>query len=167
VLVVLLSVAAVHGVNGFSSGAPIDLCVTLTPQHRTSPQMAPSPHIVDLSDFNITEDEDGHMTIYYTPDTTYASKFCHVLMLHPLHWLSCVVTLVATGVGMFSDIFRGFLLQGRMYADDTVVGTFMPPPQGALYRLSSCVRNDVSSIILLVVVFHHDNVELSDTQQCS
>jgi len=168
VLVVLLSVAAVHSVNGLSSGAPRDACVALTPQHNgNQPQITPSPHIVDLSDFNITEDEDGNITIYYTPDTMYASKFCHVLMLHPLHWLSCVVTLVATGEGMFSDVFRGFLLQGRMYADDTVVGTFMPPPQGALYRLSSCVRNDVSSTILLVVVFHHDNVGLSDSQQWS
>ena len=48
---------------------------------------------------------------------------------------------------MFSDVFRGFLLQGRTYADDTVVGTFMAPPLGALYRLSSCARSDVSIII--------------------
>ena len=45
---------------------------------------------------------------------------------------------------MFSDVFRGFLLQGRAYADDSVVGTFMAPPPEALYQLSSCQRSDVS-----------------------
>ena len=45
---------------------------------------------------------------------------------------------------MFSDVFRGFLLQGRAYADDSVVGTFMSPPPEALYQLSSCQRSDVS-----------------------
>ena len=55
-----------------------------------------------------------------------------------------IVTLEATGEGMFSDIFRGFLLQGRAYADDRVVGAFMDPPTEALYRLSSCQRSDVS-----------------------
>ena len=45
---------------------------------------------------------------------------------------------------MFSDVYRGFLLQGRAYADDSVVGTFVPPSPGDLYRLSSCVRSDVS-----------------------
>ncbi|XP_065899957.1 putative defense protein [Dysidea avara] len=127
VLAILLSVAAVHRVSSRSGGAPLDACVTLTPQHGGNlPQMTPSPHVVDLSDFNITEDEDGNLTIYYTPDTMYA------------------ITLVATGEGMFSDVFRGFLLQGRTYADDTVVGTFMAPPLGALYRLSSCARSDGS-----------------------
>jgi len=80
VLAVLLSVAAVHRVSGRSGGAPLDACITLTPQHNGNlPQVTPSPHIVDLSDFNITEDEDGNMTIYYTPDTLYASKFGDVL----------------------------------------------------------------------------------------
>jgi len=55
-----------------------------------------------------------------------------------------IVGLEATGVGMFSDVYRGFLLQGRAYADDSVVGTFMPPMDGDLYRLSSCQRSDVS-----------------------
>lgn len=47
-------------------------------------------------------------------------------------------------MGAFSDAFRGFLLQGRAYADDSVVGSFVIPPIGALYRLSSCERSDVS-----------------------
>ena len=45
---------------------------------------------------------------------------------------------------MFSSIYRGFLLQGRAYADDSVVGTFMAPSLGDLYRLSSCERSNVS-----------------------
>ena len=72
--------AAVHRVSSRSGGAPLDACVTLTPQHGGNlPQMTPSPHVVDLSDFNITEDEDGNLTIYYTPDTMYASKFGCIL----------------------------------------------------------------------------------------
>ena len=47
-------------------------------------------------------------------------------------------------MGSFSDSFRGFLLQGRAYADDSVVGTFMTPPPGSLYRLSNCERRNVS-----------------------
>ena len=59
---------------------------------------------------------------------------------------------MATGEGMFSDVFRGFLLQGRTYADNSVVGTFMAPQSGALYRLSDCERNDVSHYSNIVVV---------------
>ena len=67
-------------------------------------------------------------------------------MLYILHWLCLLVTLLATGEGMFSDVFRGFLLQGRSYADDSPVGTFMDAPDGALYRLSSCERANVSIV---------------------
>ena len=56
-------------------------------------------------------------------------------------------------MGQFSDAFRGFLLQGRAYADDSVVGTFMPPSSGDLYRLSSCERSDVSHHHSCSVVF--------------
>ena len=47
-------------------------------------------------------------------------------------------------MGQFSDAFRGFLLQGRAYADDSVVGAFMAPGSGDLYRLSDCTRRNVS-----------------------
>ena len=55
-------------------------------------------------------------------------------------------------MGMFSDVFRGFLLQGRAYADDSPVGSFMAPSSGDLYRLSSCARSDVSCKSLALMV---------------
>lgn len=102
-LAVLLSVAAVHRVSGRSGGAPLEACIALTPQHSGNPQVTPSPHIVDLSNFNITEDEDGNMTIYYTPDTLYASKFGDILN-------SLCVTLVIlcsqSGSNWSGNVFR-------------------------------------------------------------
>ena len=75
-LVTVLSVAAVHIVNGLRGGAPSQACNTLTPQHNNNAaQTTPSPHVVDLSDFNVTEDDDtGEVTIYYYPDTMYESE---------------------------------------------------------------------------------------------
>ena len=75
-LLVTVLVAAVHIANGVSTGAPSQACGTLTPQHSTNqPQTTPSPHIVDLSDFNVTmNDVTGGQMIYYYPDTMYQSE---------------------------------------------------------------------------------------------
>lgn len=76
-LAVTVLVAAVHIVSSFPGGAPLEACVSLTPQHRSnSPQTTPSPHIVDLSDFNVTFDEDTGeiVSIYYNPDVMYTSE---------------------------------------------------------------------------------------------
>ena len=146
-LLLAMLVAAVHMVSGLSTGAPPPACGTLTPQHGSNAaQTTPSPHIVDLSDFNVTVDDDTmEATIYYFPDAMYASE-SYCMKMVPLLLLLFLVTLMATGEGQFSNFFRGFLLQGRAYADDTVVGTFMDAPdEEALYRLSSCERSDVSS----------------------
>ena len=147
----IVLVAAVHTVSGLSGGAPLQACGTLTPQHGGNvPQVTTSPHIVNLSDFDSMFNETLNATLlYYIPDTLYSSMLLatYILKYNYHNWYTkyfCLVTLEATGMGQFSDAFRGFLLQGRAYADDSVVGTFMPPPPGALYRLSSCERSDVS-----------------------
>ena len=147
-ITVVVLVAAVHIVSGLPGGAPLGACVSLTPSHGgNAPQNAPSPHIVNLSSFDAMFNESTNITtLYYIPDTMYPSKLeslasYQFLQLSVLH---NSVTLEATGVGLFSNIFRGFLLQGRAYADDSVVGAFMAPSPDALYRLSDCERSNVS-----------------------
>ena len=68
-------VATVHTVNGRSSGAPLQACLTLMPQHGSaSSQATPSPHIVNLSNFDSTFNETLNTTLfYYFPDTMYSS----------------------------------------------------------------------------------------------
>ena len=145
---VAVLVAAVHIVSGFPGGAPLGACVSLTPSHGgNAPQNGLSPHIVNLSSFDAMFNESMNTTtLYYIPDTTYSSKLESLASYQRLQlsMLHNTVTLEATGVGSFSDVFRGFLLQGRAYTDDSVVGTFMAPPPDALYRLSDCQRRDVS-----------------------
>ena len=72
----ILLAIAIHTVSGRSGGAPLQACVSLTPQHSgNAAQTSQSPHVVDLSDFNVTVDDDtGDVTIYYEPDTMYASE---------------------------------------------------------------------------------------------
>ena len=68
-------VAAVHTVSGRSGGAPGSACVSLTPQHSDNlPQVTPSPHIVNLSNFDSMFNATSNTTtLYYTPDTLYTS----------------------------------------------------------------------------------------------
>ena len=49
---------------------------------------------------------------------------------------------------MFSTSYRGFILQGKAYADDSVVGAFIAPSLGDLYRLSDCERSNVSCSLI-------------------
>ena len=76
-LAVIVLVAAVHIVSGVPTGAPRAACMPLAPQHGSNaPQATPSPHIVDLSAFNVTFDEDTDeiVSIYYDPDVVYSSE---------------------------------------------------------------------------------------------
>ena len=73
----IVLVAAVHIVSGVPTGAPRAACMSLAPQHGSNaPQTTLSPHIVDLSDFNVTLDEDTGeiVSIYYNPDVMYTSE---------------------------------------------------------------------------------------------
>ena len=89
-------------------------------------------------------------TTLQTPCTLVCDKNIELIAVNYAYL--CSVTLEATGVGMFSDIFRGFLLQGRAYADDSPVGSFMAPLAEDLYRLSDCTRRDVSCKSLALMV---------------
>ena len=76
-LAVTVLVAAVHIVSSLPGGAPRAACMSLAPQHGSNaPQPTLSPHIVDLSDFNVTFDEDTGeiVSIYYNPNAMYASE---------------------------------------------------------------------------------------------
>ena len=56
-------VAAVHTVNGLSSGAPISACGSLMSQNLgNAPQITPSPHIVNLSNFDSMFNAISNMT---------------------------------------------------------------------------------------------------------
>ena len=71
----VVAVVAVHTVSGLSSGAPLQACITLTPQHGGNvAQVTPSPHIIDLSNFGSMFNESMNATsLYYIPNTLYSS----------------------------------------------------------------------------------------------
>ena len=51
VLLVAAMSAVLRPAQGYPSGAPLDACVTLTPQHpNTAPQTSPSPFQIDMVD---------------------------------------------------------------------------------------------------------------------
>ena len=85
VVSLVVVVVAVHTVSGFSRGAPLQACVTLTPQHGAA-QNTPSPHIVDLSDFDSMFNESlNTTTLYYTPNTMYSSMYNYHIRMDQLY----------------------------------------------------------------------------------
>ena len=61
--------------------------------------------------------------------------------IHMLVVKNFTVTLAATAA---APTFRGFLIQARMFADDsTVVGRFQEPPIGGDYGYSFCSYREV------------------------
>ncbi|CAI8006863.1 Putative defense protein 3, partial [Geodia barretti] len=96
--------------RAFSSGAPSNACISLTPDHGGFPQPPPSPYTVDLSVFNMYGDGNN----YYLPGQTYQLN-----------------------LSSNDTMFRGFLLQARVMADDsTLTGSFSVPVSGT--QLSAC-----------------------------
>jgi hypothetical protein len=96
--------------SAFSSGAPSDACISLTPDHGGSRQSPPSPYTVDLSVFNMYGDGEN----YYLPGQIYQLN-----------------------LSSHGSMFRGFLLQARLIADDTTLtGSFTAPVSGT--KLSAC-----------------------------
>ena len=80
---VVLVVVAVHTVSGLPGGAPLGACVPLSPSHGANvAQPPPSPHIVDLSNFDSMFNESSNTTTYYyTPTTMYSSMLPVTLVL--------------------------------------------------------------------------------------
>jgi len=95
-----------------SSGAPVIACETgtnIVPSHTpNAPSNSPLPYSVDLTDFT------GNI---YNPGRTYTSK--HTLVQYYCH---CLYTVTMRGGG--SGNFKGFMIQGRVAADDSPTGTF-------------------------------------------
>ena len=77
-VVLLLLVVVVTAVYGMPSGAPLQACEDLMPQHGSDPQMSTSPYQIDLSPFNVSRymDYSNNYTGYwYKPGETYTCKF--------------------------------------------------------------------------------------------
>ena len=121
--------------RAFSSGAPSNACITLTPDHGGFPQPPPSPYTVDLSVFNMYGDGNN----YYLPGQTYQCK--------PMCFYTLTTSVMSHTVNLSSNdtMFRGFLLQARVMADDsTLTGSFSVPESGT--QLSACSPSSVSTL---------------------
>ena len=100
-------------VNGRSRGAPPEACeggTNIVPGHPGTTSSLPVPYSVDIS---------GIPSSGYVPRQNYTSKCCPVLELNDLFVL--IVTLRGTPDNWN---FRGFMIQGRVCADDSPAGTF-------------------------------------------
>ena len=101
-------------VNGLPSGAPQAACSTITPNHPgASPSTSAVPFTVDLSSIPSRG---------YIPGQTHNSKcnyfaFC---VYQPIK----ICTLVILRSSSSHPNFRGFLIQGRVRADDSSAGSF-------------------------------------------
>ena len=121
-------------VVGSSSGAPDRACSTITPSHGTSTATGPVPFNVDISSL------DGG----YIPGQTYTSEYitihlwniCSVTMCDSLYSHLFYSTVVLSGSSSNSD-FNGFLIQGRMMADNSPVGTFVDNGNNQQIKCSS------------------------------
>ena len=114
---------AVTAVVGYSSGAADAACSNITPGHYgISPATGPVPFKV-----NIRSLDSG-----YIPGQTYTSEYiiihlwnlCSVTLCDSLYSHLFYSTVVLPGSDSNSD-FKGFLIQGRMMADNSPVGTFV------------------------------------------
>jgi len=98
-------------VEGRSSGAPPEACgidTDIVPDHRYSPSTSSLPYSVDLSGFSNNK---------YKPGQSYTSE-C-VLCVYYV----CVNNLIVRINGGEFE-FKGFMIQGRVVADDSTTGTF-------------------------------------------
>ena len=101
--------------DGMSSGAPVAACETgtnIVPNHSpNTPSTNQLPFSVDLTEF--TEN-------IYNPGRTYTSKHTPYYIFLSRH---CLYTVTMRG-GPNDSNFRGFMIQGRLVADDSPTGTF-------------------------------------------
>ena len=125
-------------VNGMPNGAPDAACVdgtNVVPGHvPNSPSTSPLPYSVDLSSIPSSG---------YIPGQNYTSKCCPVLE-HDNPFV-LIVTLQGSPA---NQNFRGFMIQGRVHADDSPAGTF---GSAGNYQ-PQCSANVSSSSIHCIVV---------------
>ena len=70
VTVLLLLVSTVVPVISFPTGAPLEACSTVTPNHPATAQTSTNPYSIDLSVF-----DDGSGGFTYLPGRTYQCEF--------------------------------------------------------------------------------------------
>ena len=101
-------------VNGRPEGAPAAACedgTNIVPGHvPNSPSTSPFPYSVDISD----------ILNGYNPGENYTSKCYPILVLDDLY---CVLIVRLRG-SQANRNYRGFMIQGRVRADDSPAGTF-------------------------------------------
>ena len=126
--------------HALPSGAPSTACSSLIPSHGGSPQSSSSPYTIDMSIFNLYSDGN----YYYQPGQEYQCKQLvnnghSMTYIDPRLIDTLYSTVTLSGGG---SMFRGFLLQARLMADDTtLIGSFSNPASGS--KLSSCSPPEV------------------------
>ncbi|XP_046675344.1 putative defense protein Hdd11 [Homalodisca vitripennis] len=128
---VLLIAAVAHlpYTQGYSEGAPKEVCEDLIPRHLKPPQTTPCPYRIELSTYSASSNP-----IRYSPIG--GNELLNVTL---------------TGV----QGFKGFVIQARM--DDKIVGRFEPDPVN--YQMIDCcegeentathINNDIKSEVVL------------------
>ena len=105
-------------VNGRPEGAPVAACeggTNIVPGHApNTPSTTPVPYLVDLSDIPNTG---------YVPRWNYISKSCPIQDSISNYYFFLIVRLRG---GSTNPDFRGFMIQGRVRADDSPAGFFRP-----------------------------------------
>lgn len=94
--------------DGYSDGAPEEVCETLIPGHLKPPQNTSCPYRIELSTYHMSSNH-----IKYNPIGG-----------------NQMMNLTLTGF----QAFKGFIIQARM--NDVVVGRFEPRPK--YYRMFDC-----------------------------
>ena len=102
-------------VNGLPTGAPSAACSTITPDHFFSAATSPVPFTVDLSSI-------PHR--HYVPGQSYNSKMLLYDQFNKLFELAILYLFVVILQSPSGQDFRGFLIQGRVRANESPVGTF-------------------------------------------
>lgn len=97
-------------VHGYSGGAPILVCKTLVPQHLSESETDDSPYQILLNTLHITKDK----------------------MRDP----PMVEIMINSPQG---EKFKGFILQARCVANDSVIGRFEPEP--GVYQMIDCAKD--------------------------
>ena len=98
--VVLFEASSVYS---FPFGAPSEACSSLTPIHGGSPQSFSLPYTLDLSTFNLYNDEN----FYYEPGNTYQCKENSMtVQIHPFENLVSIVDRMINHMYMYAHMLR-------------------------------------------------------------
>ena len=125
-VLVTLSILEIVVIRGYPTGAPLEACksgTNIVPNHGVLPSTNPLPYSVDLSNFTDNA---------YIPGKAHKSKCSRIVLtthipqiltMHRSHF-SLFFKVILRG-GPDNVDFKGFMIQGRMKADDSTVGNFV------------------------------------------